>query len=106
VLEVNPSYLPALMAVADGKWSAGDHKGAVALYKRVLDQAGPSTDYGQRAQSRITESEGTSASQSAPAAPKPTATAAPAPTPTTTSESPARTRPDIDVSDLPGVTPP
>ena len=69
VLEVNPSYLPALMAVADGKWSAGDHQGAVALYKRVLDQAGPSTDYGQRAQSRITESEGKGSSQSAPAAP-------------------------------------
>jgi tetratricopeptide (TPR) repeat protein len=98
VLENNPSYLPALMATADQKWASGDRKGALGVYRRILEQAGPSTDYGQRAQARISEGEGASA----PAAPKPGATG------TATSESPApeRQRPDIDVSDLPGVTPP
>ena len=106
VLEVNPSYLPALMASADAKWSSGDKKGAVALYKRILEQAGPSTDYGQRAQSRINEGEGSSSPASPPAAaaPKPTATATAAPTSET--PPPQRSRPDIDTSDLPGVTPP
>jgi predicted Zn finger-like uncharacterized protein len=105
VLETNPSYLPALMASADGKWSSGDRKGAVVLYKRILEQAGPSTDYGQRAQARINEGEGTSGSSapSSPTAPKPTGTGT---TPSEAPTAPPRTRPDIDVSDLPGVTPP
>jgi predicted Zn finger-like uncharacterized protein len=110
VLDVNPSYLPALMAMGDSKWSAGDRKGAVSYYKRVLEQAGPSTDYGQRAQVRITEAEGsTSSSSNASPPPEPTATATATATSTATSATPAappRSRPDIDTSDLPGVTPP
>jgi len=111
VLEVNPSYLPALMATADAKWSSGDRKGAVVLYKRLLEQAGPSTDYGQRAQARINEAEGSSSGAASPpaaAAAKPTApaTATPTAAPTSETPSPPRSRPDIDTSDLPGVTPP
>jgi hypothetical protein len=106
VLEANPSYLPALIAVADQKWSSGDRKGAVALYKRVLEQAGPASEYGQRAQARIRESESSSSSTApaAPAAPRPTATAAPSPV--DTADLPGHSRPDIDTTDLPGVKAP
>jgi predicted Zn finger-like uncharacterized protein len=90
VLDANPSYLPALMATADQKWQAGDRKGAITLYRRVLEQAGPSTDYGQRAQARITQGDGSDS--------KPAPEAAPTQAP------PAK--PEIDTSDLPGVTPP
>jgi predicted Zn finger-like uncharacterized protein len=90
VLDANPSYLPALMATADQKWQAGDRKGAIALYRRVLEQAGPSTDYGQRAQSRIAQGDGGDSKS----APEPAPTQAPP------------SKPEIDTSDLPGVTPP
>lgn len=127
VLDINPSYLPALMAMADSKWAAGDRPGALGYYKRVLEQSGPSTDYGQRAQARINQAEGASGSSpngsspndssrsgSAPngegtGAPSATATSTAAPTSSPTSDAPAappRTRPDIDTTDLPGVTPP
>jgi predicted Zn finger-like uncharacterized protein len=95
VLEANPSYLPALMATADQKWQAGDRKGAIALYRRVLEQAGPSTDYGQRAQARIAQGEGGDQSSSKPSSP-----------PTSTPAEPPPSKPEIDTSDLPGVTPP
>jgi predicted Zn finger-like uncharacterized protein len=95
VLEANPSYLPALMATADQKWQAGDRKGAIALYRRILEQAGPSTDYGQRAQSRIAQGEGGEAG-----GPKPS------PAPASTPAQPPPSKPEIDTSDLPGVTPP
>jgi predicted Zn finger-like uncharacterized protein len=105
VLEKNPSYLPALMATADQKWASGDRKGAISVYKRIVEQAGPSTDFGQRAQARISEGEASgSSSPSAPAAPQPTTTATGTAMPD--SSAPPRQRPDIDVSDLPGVTPP
>lgn len=95
VLEANPSYLPALMATADQKWQAGDRKGAIAIYRRVLEQAGPSTDYGQRAQARI--SQGDSGDSGAGKA---------QPVPTSTPAQPPPAKPEIDTSDLPGVTPP
>jgi predicted Zn finger-like uncharacterized protein len=106
VLDANPSYLPALMAVADQKWSSGDHKGALSLYKRVVEQAGPASEYGQRAQARIreTESASTATPTAAPAAPRPTATASPSPV--DTADLPGRSRPDIDTTDLPGVKAP
>jgi predicted Zn finger-like uncharacterized protein len=106
VLEKNPSYLPALMATADQKWASGDRKGAISVYKRIVEQAGPSTDFGQRAQARISEGEAASGSSSpsAPAAPQPTTTSTGTAMPD--SSAPQRLRPDIDVSDLPGVTPP
>ena len=37
-------------------------RGAIALYRRIVEQAGSSTDYGQRAQARIAQGEGDSAS--------------------------------------------
>jgi tetratricopeptide (TPR) repeat protein len=95
VLEANPSYLPALMATADQKWQAGDRKGAIVLYRRILEQAGPSTDYGQRAQARIAQGDGGD-SGGAKSAPAPASTPAQPPPP----------NPEIDTSDLPGVTPP
>lgn len=100
VLNLNPSYLPALMAVADQKWQAGDRRGAAVLYRRVLEHAGASSDYGQRAAARIAESEGGGAAQASP-----TATSAPTSTPEPDAGRPP-TRPEIDTSDLPGVTPP
>jgi len=98
VLDQNPSYLPALMASADSKWASGDRKGAVALYRRVLEQAGPGTEYGQRAQARIAEAAKDGGEQSAPApAPTPAPTQAPTPAPTAPPD-----QPHIDTSDLPG----
>jgi hypothetical protein len=81
------------MATADQKWQAGDRKGAITLYRRILEQAGASTDYGQRAQSRIAQGDGgdSGASKAAPAP-----DSAPVPPP----------KPEIDTSDLPGVTAP
>jgi predicted Zn finger-like uncharacterized protein len=111
VLDINPSYLPALMAMGDQKWIAGDRSAALSYYRRVVEQVGPSTDYGARAQARISEAERPSgSSQNARSSPEPAAAAAP--TSTSNSDSndgssaPARTRPDIDTSDLPGVKPP
>jgi tetratricopeptide (TPR) repeat protein len=57
-LRDNPTYLPALIAQADHKWDSGDRKGAISLYRRVLEQAGASSDYGQRAAARIAQGEG------------------------------------------------
>lgn len=53
VLAINPSYVPALLALADQKWAAGDRAGAIPLYRRVLDGAGPNTPHGRRAQTRL-----------------------------------------------------
>jgi tetratricopeptide (TPR) repeat protein len=100
VLEANPSYLPALVASADQKWAAGDRRGAVALYHRIVSQAGAGSSYAAKAQRRISEYEGSQAGPAptpAPAEPKP-APAEPAPEP---SPPPAADAPHIDTSDLP-----
>jgi predicted Zn finger-like uncharacterized protein len=69
VLAKNPSYLPALMARADLKWSGGDKAGAVTLYRRILEQAGQGSEYGQRAAARLAEA-GTAASKTRSVTPK------------------------------------
>jgi Tfp pilus assembly protein PilF len=100
VLAANPSYLPAIMGRADMKWAAGDRGGAVALYRRAVQQAGPGTSYGQRAQKRIDEytgGGGASPAEDIPKAPAPSPSPAPAPAP-----APAPETPNIDTSDLPG----
>jgi len=102
VLGMNPSYLPALMALGDQKWAAGDHQAALGYYRRVIEQVGPSTDYGMRAQARVNEAERSGGSSSSAGSATPTATAAP----TASSDSPAPTHPEIDTSDLPGVKAP
>jgi hypothetical protein len=94
VLAQNPSYLPALLGSADQKWESGDKKGALALYRRLLEQAGPSSEYGAHAAARIAQGEGASA------APSENAPAKPNPAPTT--DAPATPAPDIDTTDLPG----
>jgi predicted Zn finger-like uncharacterized protein len=101
VLSANPSYLPAILASADQKWDAGDRKGAVVLYRRLLDQAGPSSGFGARAAARIAQVDaagigGVSAvvAPVAPAAPVDIAPARPEP--------PSTPPPDIDTTDLPG----
>lgn len=92
VLAANPSYLPALMASADLKWQGGDRAGALVAYRRLLEQAGATSDYGKRASARIAEAEGSPAPKApAEAAPEPAAPPA---------------KPEIDTSDLPGVSPP
>ena len=89
VLAQNPSYLPAILASADEKWESGDKQGALVLYRRVVDQAGPSSEYGARAAARIAQG----------AAPGPSATAPATGTPTKPEASPS---PSIDTTDLPG----
>ncbi|HEX7453693.1 MAG TPA: tetratricopeptide repeat protein [Polyangiaceae bacterium] len=96
VLNANPSYLPAILASADQKWDAGDRKGAVLLYRRLLDQAGPNSEFGARAQARIAQVDAPSGANTvvAPVAPVDIAPARPAP--------PSTPPPDIDTTDLPG----
>lgn len=85
VLAQNPSYLPAILASADGKWEAGDRAGALFLYRRLLDQAGPSSEYGARAAARIAQ-----------------ANAAPATSASAEREAPTAPSPGVDTTDLPG----
>jgi predicted Zn finger-like uncharacterized protein len=100
VLADNPSYLPALIARADQQWDGGNKKAAVALYRRVVDQAGAGSEYGARAAARIAQaqSQDTEHAQtpeaSQPSKPAPPASEAPAPPPTP--------EPGIDTTDLPG----
>ncbi len=95
--------MPALIATADAKWNSGDHKGAVVLYKRVLDQAGAGTEYGQRAAARIAEAakEGGEAPAEKKEEPAPEK-AAPAPEQPAPLSEPAPA-PSIDTTDLPGI---
>lgn len=93
VLAENPNYLPALIGQADQKWDAGDRKGALAIYRRVLDSAGASSSYGKRAAARIAQgaaSDGDVKLEEEPPKPSPSPSAAPPPAPS------------IDTSDLPG----
>jgi predicted Zn finger-like uncharacterized protein len=107
-LKANPTYLPALIARADQKWDSGDRQGAIALYRRVLEHAGASSSYGQRAASRIAQGSGAGSSSGSqgetpsetPPAPAPTADT-PAPE-TPPEQKPKSDQPEIDTSDLPG----
>jgi predicted Zn finger-like uncharacterized protein len=96
VLTQNPSYLPAMIASADQKWASGNRAGALLLYRRIVDQVGTGSDFGARAQARISEA----ASAPAPAA-EPGATPA-APAPSAAAPEPAKDAPHIDTTDLPG----
>jgi len=98
VLAQNPSYLPAMIASADQKWAAGNRAGALLLYRRIVEQVGPSSDYGARAQARINES---ASAPVAPAAPV-SGDAAPAPVPAPAAPEPPKDTPHIDTTDLPG----
>lgn len=90
VLANNPNYLPALMARGDQEWDAGNQSAAVSFYKRVIDQSGSGSSYGQRAAARIAEYGGSPADKdekgAVPSAP----------------EQKASDTPEIDTSDLPG----
>ncbi|MDF3069443.1 MAG: repeat protein [Polyangiaceae bacterium] len=97
VLSQNPSYLPAMIASADQKWAAGNRAGALLLYRRIVDQVGPSSDYGARAQARISEAAG------APAAAEPEKPAEAPPAPAAPEPTPTKDAPHIDTTDLPGV---
>ncbi len=98
VLAQNPSYLPAMIASADQKWASGNRSGALLLYRRIVEQVGAGSDYGSRAQARI--SEAASAPPAAAAAP---AAPTPAPAPSAAVPEPPKDAPHIDTTDLPGV---
>ena len=91
VLANNPSYLPAILASADQKWEAGDKQGALVLYHRLLEQAGPSSEYGARASARIAAGAGGSGGSPAAVETVPVKPDAPAAPPA-----------GIDTTDLPG----
>lgn len=99
VLKGNPTYLPALIGSADQKWDSGDRAGALALYKRVLEQAGPGSTYGQRAAARIAQ--GAGAAPAAAPEPRPAPSPPPSPSPSPAPK-PTSDTPEIDTSDLPG----
>jgi predicted Zn finger-like uncharacterized protein len=88
VLTQNPSYLPAMIASADQRWAAGNRAGALLLYRRILDQVGAGSEYGARAQARITEAASAPPPEAAPEKPA----AAPSAPPEA---------PPIDTTDLP-----
>lgn len=94
VLARNPSYLPAMIASADQKWASGNRAGALVLYRRIVEQVGTGSDFGARAQARITEAAGAPAAE--PAAP------AAAPTPSAAAPEQPKDVPHIDTTDLPG----
>src|SRR6478609_3540572 len=95
VLSENPNYWPAILASADQKWDAGDRAGAVALYRRLVEQAGPNSEYGARAAARLAQGN----------APSPSATAAPVETGATIKPdvpaTPSALPPGTDTRDLP-----
>jgi predicted Zn finger-like uncharacterized protein len=97
VLAQNPSYLPAMIASADQKWASGNRAGALLLYRRIVEQAGSGSDYGARAQARITEASSSPAPAAEPGPSSPAAPSAAPPVP----DSPKDT-PHIDTTDLPG----
>jgi tetratricopeptide (TPR) repeat protein len=92
VLAQNPSYLPSMIASADLKWASGNRAGALLIYRRIVDQVGTSSDFGARAQARITEAANAPAAEAPPTAPAPSSAA-----PET-----AKDVPHIDTTDLPG----
>jgi predicted Zn finger-like uncharacterized protein len=95
VLSENPSYLPAILASADQKWEAGERTAAIMLYQRLLDQAGPNSEYGARAAARIAQGNAAgSASSSATVVPSASASNKP--------EAPSAAPPGVDTTDLPG----
>ena len=103
VLAENPNYWPAILASADQKWNAGDRPGAVVLYRRLLEQAGPTSEYGARAAARLALSD-TSSTHGTPAvsaAPVETGATIKPEVPGTPPARPAEP-PGIDTSDLPG----
>jgi len=95
VLAENPNYWPAILASAEQKWDAGDRPGALVLYRRLLEQAGPNSEYGARAAARIAQSDAKGAASAAPietgATIKPEAPAA----------EPTLPAPGVDTTDLP-----
>ena len=96
VLATNGQYLPALSALADVKLKTGDRAGASALYRRIVDQVGESSGYGQSAAQHLRDlSE--AAAPKAPAAPE-----AQKSTPAESSPSPA-SKPET--TDSPGNAP-
>jgi tetratricopeptide (TPR) repeat protein len=109
-LKENPTYLPALIARADQKWESGDRSGAIALYRRVLEHAGASSPYGQRASARIAQGAGSGSGTSGSTDTEPPATAKPPSTVDTSDLPPSDTPPPkpttdtpaVDTSDLPG----
>ncbi len=96
VLAQNPSYLPAMIASADQKWASGNRAGALTLYRRIVDQVGTGSEYGARAQARITEA-GNASATATPAQPGPDKPTEAAPAP-----EPPKDAPHIDTTDLPG----
>ena len=95
VLSENPNYWPAILASADQKWEAGDRPAALLLYRRLVEQAGPNSEYGARAAARIAQGNAAPAGKTA-------ASAAPVETGATIKpEAPAVPNPGIDKSDLP-----
>ncbi len=58
LLAVNPHYMPGLQGKADLLWLGGRRSEAVAVYRRILEQGGPESSYGQRAAARIEEASG------------------------------------------------
>jgi tetratricopeptide (TPR) repeat protein len=100
VLDKNPGYLPALIAQADRKWDSGDRAEAVKLYRRILEQAGAGSSYGQRAAARLAEAERAGDKRAPAASPgekEPPASEKTVPAP----EPPLEETPHIDTTDLP-----
>jgi len=103
-LSLNPNFVPALVGQADAMWAEGDHKGATARYKEIVDRFPESSGYPSYVKTRAEGSASGGAASAPPATEAPPAPTAPPPKP-----APAPTS-DVPLpanlpSDLPGTPP-
>ena len=101
-LSLNPNFVPALVGQADALWAEGDHAGATARYKEIVDRFPESSGYPSYVKTRA---EGSASGATAPAEPAPAAPAAPAPEPKKESPAAAPAAPAGPSVPLPGNIP-
>ncbi|MEO8878193.1 MAG: tetratricopeptide repeat protein, partial [Polyangiaceae bacterium] len=53
-IAVNPTFLPALIGLADATWDLGDHAGAQKQYKEITDRF-PEGSYSARVKQRASD---------------------------------------------------
>jgi predicted Zn finger-like uncharacterized protein len=67
-LGLNPNFVPALVGEADAMWAEGDHAGAVARYKEIIDRFPESSGFPSYVKTRA-EGSSSGAPSTTPAAP-------------------------------------
>jgi predicted Zn finger-like uncharacterized protein len=101
-LGLNPNYVPALVGQADAMWAEGDHAGATARYKEIVDRFPESSGFPSYVKTRA---EGSASGAAAPAHAEPAAPPAAAPEKTPLPPGSTIPLPANVPSDLPGTPP-